>query len=151
MSEMKDPKTVLKKYSKLLSRYPNVLFTRHNLTKITDNIDTGIRCITIVVSKKFLISELKKTHKLPSQIETIPTDVIEFDSEQWKVKHISVINSIKQKYIKHLCQLGVGAGLALIIEHYITTGGFDLLEFGHEWIGLLILILSMIGIAYSSD
>jgi len=35
------------------------------------------------------------------------------------------------------------SGLALILEHLITWHGFDL-EFGHEWIGLILIISGML-------
>lgn len=37
----------------------------------------------------------------------------------------------------------IASGFALIIEHLITWEGFDL-RFGHEWIGLILIVLGMI-------
>jgi len=53
---------------------------------------------------------------------------------------------LKKPYLIRTGLMGIGFGVALIISH-VALFGVDLLDpFGHEWIGLYVLITSMIAL-----
>jgi len=50
-------------------------------------------------------------------------------------------------YLRRLATIMFGAGLALMLEHYVVYGGFDPIwedPTGHEWIGLILTVLGML-------
>ena len=70
----------LDKHFKRLRKYVNVLNVNIG-NEITKGINTGRLAIVVYVSKKKLLSELKKKEQLPDMIEGVPVDVIEFSSD----------------------------------------------------------------------
>jgi hypothetical protein len=65
-----------------LIKLPRVLNTRIG-TKIKDGADTGIPCITVIVSEKIEESLLALEEIIPKFIECFPTDVIELKPDTW--------------------------------------------------------------------
>ena len=62
------------------------------------------------------------------------------------------IRHLRRKYIRRICYVFLGAGISLIIEHLVTYGRFDWGDWlGHEWIGLYMVIASMLAIAKLSQ
>ena len=62
------------------------------------------------------------------------------------------IKHLRRKYIRRICYVFLGAGISLIIEHLVTNGRFDWGDWlGHEWIGLYMVIASMLIIAKLSQ
>jgi len=52
-------------------------------------------------------------------------------------------------YFRRVLELTLGFGLALIVQHFIIYGGFDPIwedPLGHEWIGLYLVILALLGL-----
>jgi len=74
------------------------------------------------------------------------------------VKNCSLPSNIAHlttNYIKRLGYIAIGFGVALIIEHVVTSG-VDLtpvteLLLGHEWIGLYCLIAGMVAVGLSKS
>ena len=65
---------------------------------------------------------------------------------------IMEIKHLRRKYIRRICYVFLGAGISLIIEHLVTYGRFDWGDWlGHEWIGLYMVIASMLAIAKLSQ
>ena len=50
---------------------------------------------------------------------------------------------VTRSQVNRASLLGVAAGITLIIEHWVTYGSWDP-TFGHEWLGLLLLIIGML-------
>ena len=71
---------ILDKHFSHLRKYSNVL----NISigdEITNGVKTGQRAIVVYVSKKKLLSELKKKEQLPDMIGKVPIDVIELSAD----------------------------------------------------------------------
>ena len=57
------------------------------------------------------------------------------------------IEHVRKQYVRRSALIALGFGVALIVHHAIVFGGFDPIwedPLGHEWIGLYIVIASMI-------
>lgn len=56
------------------------------------------------------------------------------------------MNCAKIKYYKKLSSyVCILVGSGLLLEHLFTWGGFDLLDlFGHEWYGIILIIIGFI-------
>lgn len=65
---------------KELRKYPNILNMGIS-TKFVDGKDTGVECITFYVSKKLKTSLLSPDETVPSEVEGIPTDVVELSAD----------------------------------------------------------------------
>lgn len=50
---------------------------------------------------------------------------------------------VTKSQVHRLSLLGVIAGIVLIVEHWITHGSWDPV-FGHEWLGLILIIIGML-------
>lgn len=60
---------------------------------------------------------------------------------------ISTTRHVEREYVRRFATLTLGFGIALIVHHFVAYGGFDSIiedPFGHEWIGVYLIILSMI-------
>lgn len=66
-----------------LKAFPNALNTLISTKKVKD-IDTGIPCITILVSDKVEERLLAPAEIIPKTIEGIPTDVVQLKPKTWK-------------------------------------------------------------------
>ena len=76
----------------------------------------------------------------------IITFILGYFMGSYRVASIS-IQHYSSEYLRRLATIMLGAGLSLILEHYIVYGGFDPIwedPAGHEWIGIYMLILSML-------
>jgi len=57
------------------------------------------------------------------------------------------VRHIEREYVRRTAALTLGFGIALIVHHAIVFGGFDPIwedPLGHEWIGLYVIVASMI-------
>jgi hypothetical protein len=73
-------KEILERHFDRLRKYANVLNINIG-NEIKNGVETGQRAIIVYVSKKKMISQLKKKERLPDSIENIPIDVIEFSPD----------------------------------------------------------------------
>lgn len=86
-------KKVLEKHSELKS-FPNVLNVGVGTKWVTDKItgemkDTGIPSIVVYVIEKKELKTLKKSDRIPKEIEGIPVDVVELSSEDFELTDTS--------------------------------------------------------------
>lgn len=54
---------------------------------------------------------------------------------------------VEEEYVRRAATLAFGFGLALIVQHFVIYGGFDAIwkdPLGHEWIGIYLIIASML-------
>jgi len=74
----------------VLERHPELreipgVWNARVATKWKDDKDTGKTSIVVYVRKKKKLRNLKKTERIPSEIEGIPVDVIEFSTSDFKL------------------------------------------------------------------
>jgi C1A family cysteine protease len=71
-------------------------------TKFKDGKDTGVKSIVIYVSKKQPVAELAPEHIIPSEIEGIPTDVVELAPTTWKAGKTGISELSPEEQLKKL-------------------------------------------------
>jgi len=84
---------ILDRYFSKLKRYINVLNVNIG-DEVTAGKRTGRRAIVVYVSKKLLVSNLKKKDRLPMYIKKVPVDVIELLPKDYKMGDTSASNLI---------------------------------------------------------
>ena len=74
---------ILKKHLSALRKIPNVISFSTTSTKFTDKKDTGVPCITFLVSHK--TDKLDPDQRIPDEIDGFITDVVELKSDSFKI------------------------------------------------------------------
>lgn len=80
---------VLEKHWKELRAYQNVLSVGVS-KKFVNGVDTGLDSITVFVSKKKPLAQLKRSEVLPKKLEGVPIDVVELSTSDWKIGETKV-------------------------------------------------------------
>ena len=84
---------ILDRYFSKLKGYINVLNVNVG-DEVTAGKRTGRRAIVVYVSKKLLLSNLKKKDRLPMYLKKVPVDVIELLPKDYKMGDTSASNLI---------------------------------------------------------
>ena len=102
-----------------LKSLPHVLNTRNGLKEVK-GLGTGVPCITVYVDSKVSCSVLKPEECIPSYIEGVPTDVVEWKPVGWVIGKTekSLLSPEEQK---RLLGLGAEGGIVQVEEDSVTT------------------------------
>lgn len=82
---------IISRYWKHLKAFHGVLSIKRG-TEFVNGKNTGVPCITVFVTKKKLLTQLKPEQVLPTEIEGTHIDVIELSSNDYQLGETSVSN-----------------------------------------------------------
>jgi hypothetical protein len=100
-------------------------------TKFKDGIDTGVKAIVVYVKHKQPCAELAESECIPTEIEGVPTDVVELNPNGWVASRTSIseMNPAEQKHRMGLNPVPPSLKAARPLETKTPSGASDWTKF----------------------